>query len=62
MHGEIEEWRASLYFPPLLLQNCSVVKTHVYGYGYMKFYLVNMRGVNKFGLFRGGVAVSKLYE
>jgi len=30
------------------------VKTHPYGYGHLNFYVVNMRGVNQFGMFRGG--------
>ena len=38
-----------------VMQYCKYAKTHmVAGSGSFRFYLVNLRGVNQFGLFRGG--------
>lgn len=31
----------------------------MFGYGYMNFHMVNMRGVHQFGLFRGGTYQSE---
>ncbi|XP_064405797.1 uncharacterized protein LOC135350876 [Halichondria panicea] len=40
---------------PVKYQYCNVSNTHMdWGFGKFKFYLVNMRGVNRFGFFRGG--------